>query len=199
MLSITSIFSTAPIEFRPYEGCTGWTPKNELVAHAHPVDFTISVKQTNLDVLRKTALDVSTPGHPSYGQYLTVKQIAELTAPKPEHMSTVVAWLKESGVSFEQKRELLLVKTTVNEASRLLDTSFATYTTGERSLVRASAYSLPDRVAGAVASVLGLHGLPLPERAPLISSGDPPGTAVAVTPKVIAGATYHTKAYHTIA
>jgi len=183
MLSIAS-FATLGVDYHPYGGCTGYTPTNELVLGNFPIDFTISLKQTNIDILKKTALEVNTPGAPSYGNFLTVHQIAELTAPKSEDVSTVTPWLRQHGVSFVQQRELLLVHSTVDEASRLLSTSFATYSNGERSLVRAGTYSLPADVAGSVATVLGLHGLPLPKRAPLVSSGDPPGTAAAVTPKV---------------
>ena len=134
------------------------TPADE----AARVHFTISLKQRNTDELKKIALDVSTPGHPRYGMHLSQREIDELTAPTPLHGEAVTAWLRSAGCTFDVKRELILVSTTVSTAASLLRTKFYVYRRGQSELLRASSYALPSHVSGSVATIFGLHGMPLP-------------------------------------
>ena len=134
--------------------------------------------------MKHAALAVSTPGHVEYGRFLSAKQLDALTAPAPAHVAAVSTWLDAAGVAYTRQRELVHVSTTVGAASALLSTSFATYTDADgRSIVRAAAYSLPTAVDNAVATIFGLHGLPLPSMKPLNAA---PGTIAKVTPSVIA-------------
>lgn len=52
-----------------------WKRHPAQVVDSALVEFTISVKQSNLEALYDKALAVSTPGNPSYGRYLTAGAI----------------------------------------------------------------------------------------------------------------------------
>ena len=165
----------------------GWVRHPMPVLHSEAVAFSVCLKERNREELFRTALDVSTPGHPSYGAFLTVAQIEQMTRPAAADMSAVTEWLDEHGAAYVRSRECLQVKTTVGAASRMLTTSFHTYhrTIDGRMKLRAGAYTLPPRVEQAVEAIFGLHGVPLPPRP------NPMPTAPAkVTPTVLAQ-TYH--------
>ena len=57
------------------------------------VDFTIAVKQQNLDKLASIAMAVSNPMSPSYTNYMTVAQIADMAAPTAADLAAVTGWL----------------------------------------------------------------------------------------------------------
>lgn len=147
-----------------------WTIRTSQVAPSSLVQFTISIRQRNLEKLFATALAVSTPGNPRYGKYLSRSEIDGLTAPSASDVHAVASWLDKHGVRWQRDRETLSVSTTAAAASELLRTKFGVYerSSDGRSIVRASDYELPASVASAVSAMFGLHGAPLPVRAPLL-------------------------------
>lgn len=164
----------------------------QVVVGSSLVEFTISVKQSNIEALYDKALAVSTPGNPLYGQYLTPNAIARLTAASSRDMRTVVTWLDEHGIDYARDKHILHVRTTAEAASKLLHTEFGMYrrSSDSRMVMRASDYELPASVALAVSAIFGLHGTPLPLPEPLTASSSAPAK---VTPAVLAQ-TYHVDA-----
>ena len=148
------IFASTALSARTYSSemaLDGW--KKHPLPPSSPVRFTVVLEQTNLDLIKRAALSVSTPGHKEYGNFLSAKQVDALTAPAPAHVATVTSWLNSAGIAYTRNREVLHVNATVGVASALLDTSFATYTDADgRAIVRASTYSLPSTVDKAVRS-----------------------------------------------
>ena len=141
-----------------------------------PFEFTISVKQQNLDELKRIALAVSTPGNPSYGQHLEQAAIDALTAPDAADMSAVTGWLTDANIPHTVHRENVRVSTTVAAAEALLSTTVFTFTekASGNTRLRASEYTLPPRVAAATAAVFNLRGLPLPPTAHLFAAAAKP-------------------------
>lgn len=83
------------------------------------------------------------------------------------------------------KDRIFTVEAPVASAERLLSTTFRRLRnrrTGQES-IRASSYTLPGSVAESVATIFGLHGLPLP---PKRANPEPPAQPAAVTPAVLA-------------
>jgi tripeptidyl-peptidase-1 len=162
---------------------TGWSRHPTPVDVSTELPFVISLTQRNLPELKKRAAAVSTPNSDEYGKFLSREQVQALTAPAPSHIRSVTAWLDKHQVPYTRANELLRVSATVDSAAALLSTTFAKYTdSGGRSIVRASAYSLPPDVAEAVATIFGLHGLPLPTAERNVRGSSP----AKVTPAVIA-------------
>ena len=80
-----------------------------------------------------------------------------------------------------------MVESDVHSAARLLKTSFRKLWNGKtkQSAVRAGSYTIPDEVEGAISTIFGLHGLPLPPRKTRVLNEDAADQAAAVTPDVI--------------
>ena len=150
------------------------------------VTFALHVKESNLDEVKRIALEVSDPSSSQYGEHLSPEALAELTAPAKEDVDTVRAWVQASGgLTKEVQGRRFEVTLDQTDAEKLLNTKFRSLInvqTGQRRLV-ASDYTLPADVHKATAAVFGLHGLPLPSRKTF--SGDRPGQPADVTPAVI--------------
>ena len=141
----------------------GWFRHPSEVDAGERISFVVALKQSNLEALFRTALAVSTPGHPRYGRHLTPARIREITAPAAADVAAVSSWLSAAGIAWERQHDSLHVQTTVGAASRLLSTEFGVYhrPVDGRTIVRASDYELPAQVAAAVAAIFNLHGTAL--------------------------------------
>jgi len=167
--------------------CCSWNKVNHFVSDEDPITVRFSVKQRNLDPLRKIAAEVSDPRSAKYGEYLSTAAVRELTQPDPADIKIVAEWLAQAGVPFDLPTggggEIVEARFTVATATRLLNTRFqyATSTATKQRALRAGDYWLPADLHAAVAAVYGLHGLPSPPREALRSATATP----AVTPKVL--------------
>lgn len=180
--ALVALTSAVRVEVPLYYEQFGWV---ERAAPRHePVSFTISLHQRNIPELKRRAIAVSTPGHPSYGAFLSNAELDKLTAPSPEVRTAIAAWLAEYNVHATFDRELVHCRAPVGVVSALLHTTFALYQKDSKTLVRASSgYSLPDHVAKHVATIFGLHGIPAPR--PAKPTAAAPSVAK-VTPAVLA-------------
>lgn len=167
----------------PREYFGDWKTVQRAAPH-ETVQFTVVVKEQNMDVVTEAARQVSDPDHPKYGQFFTTKQMEMLTMPAKNDFSTVFGWLKD--LPYTQKHSNLLVSCTVREAEALLNTTFSVLASDSQGLkvIKAGDYALPVDVQFSIKAIFGLHGIPRPSEKPLI--GAAPAT---VTPAVLA-ATY---------
>ena len=104
----------------------GWVHHHStFVPPTTPISFSICIKSANpMDHLFTAALEVSTPGLPRYGKFLTVEEIERLTAPSPADVNAVTAWLRSHDIGFTRNKECLLAEATVGKATDLLQTGF---------------------------------------------------------------------------
>jgi tripeptidyl-peptidase-1 len=97
VLQAAALVASATAAFvEPQQLVNGWSVAAPTAAGN--VQFTIALVQQNLPEMYRTASEVSDPQHPKYTQYLTGKEIAELTAPTAEDVSAVVGWLNTNNV-----------------------------------------------------------------------------------------------------
>jgi len=153
------------------------------------IQVTLVVKEQGAEAVRRTALAVSDPASPSYGEYLSANQIRALTAPKTQDMAAVTIWLNASSVEYQTRHSNVVSSMSVETASKLFSTEFhvAAHLVSGQSLIRASDYELPTTVEDSLSTVFGLHGLPLPPRQAIVAaSHGPPAGPAKVTPDVIA-------------
>ena len=170
----------------------------DAVDDAVPVSFTLSIRQRNVIELKRLALAVSEPSHPSYGKFASASEVAALTAPAAVDIDTVSQWLRDHQIgSFVVRQELVKATMSVSRASKLLNTTFTWWRGIDAHIdrpirvLRAAAFSLPERVARVVEASFGLHGLPLPPQhaTPLpLQAASGQATPLAVTPSVISTA-----------
>ena len=99
-----------------------------------------------------------------------------LSAPDPAHLEIIERWLGQHQISYTRpapSSTVLLVQTSVRAAEELLATEYrqlSSALTGQ-ALLRAGDVTLPEEVDN-VATIFGIHGLPLPERASMQSDAD---------------------------
>lgn len=161
----------------------GWTELDPADPN-HKLDLVFSLEAHNFEALTATALAVSDPSSPLYGQFLSATEIAELTQPAQEDINTITAWLHNAGVKFtaSRRKATIEVACSVAQAEALLATQFRNVIHPETNTksVRGGDYTLPANVASKIAGVFGVHGLPLTAKRAHVSA-EPAN----VTPSVI--------------
>ncbi len=130
----------------------GWNLK-AAAPSAQQLNLHIRLREENLDQLQKRTLEISDPDHRDYGKHLTKAEVDALTAPTQDTVDSVTKWLSSHGVDAGQVNSgFLSISVSVDQAKKLLDADYGVYThaaTG-RETVRATSYSLPGSVHGAI-------------------------------------------------
>lgn len=122
----------------------GWTQASTPDANT-VISLTIGLTQQNIDQLQSKLLAVSTPGNAEYGQYMDADEVNAFFAPDPAGVHAVQNWLGSAGVTqVTTDGHFVSFATTVQNANSLLNTTFATYTSGDVSKLRTTQYSVPD-------------------------------------------------------
>lgn len=118
-----------------------------------PATFTV-VLQQDFDGLEALLLEVSTPGSPKYGQYLSKQQADELFKPPDEAVSKVLTWLGERAIT-EYRIDGAFIDFTIDisTANALFDASYQFYESNGVTKLRAMEYSLPDEIQNLIALV----------------------------------------------
>jgi tripeptidyl-peptidase-1 len=123
----------------------GWTHTSTPHDSAQIV-LQIALPMQNLDQLEPKLAAASTPGSPSYGQYLDLDDIDEIFGAREESHTAVESWLSSSGVeNFTTKGNSIWFKTNVATANAMLDTTFKTYSDSVGATkLRTTEYSVPE-------------------------------------------------------
>lgn len=185
-----AIASTGPVLHQAPDLPCSWRKAAHFLPQEHPLTIRFSLKQQNLEALKRLASDVSDPRSSFYGRFVPRAEISRLTAPDSAHVEAVEDWLVNAGVTFNRigGGQTIEAVISVAAASKLLNTEFhhAYCEKTKQRVLRAGDFWLPSQVHEAVAAVYGLHGLPAPPREVLRSSAlDAPE----ITPAVLS-ATY---------
>eukprot|EP01096_Ripella_sp_DP13-Kostka_P009456 TRINITY_DN3635_c0_g1_i1.p1 TRINITY_DN3635_c0_g1~~TRINITY_DN3635_c0_g1_i1.p1 ORF type:complete len:554 (+),score=287.94 TRINITY_DN3635_c0_g1_i1:13-1674(+) len=129
-----------------------------------PLSLTLSLKQQNLDVIERELRLVSEPKSASYGKYWSIEKINEVIRPTEETRRSVISWLNENGIPFEQKIvDYIKIQCTVEQAQRLLNVQLNLFLHVDSSslLVRAlSHYSIPSDLVPHINLISGVLGFP---------------------------------------
>ncbi|KAJ2917101.1 hypothetical protein MD484_g3272, partial [Candolleomyces efflorescens] len=114
-------------------------------------DLHIGLTQSRIDDLLFRLMEVSEPTHSRYGKHLTKEEAEELVSSSSGSADTVMNWLTFHGVDASRIThrkaggDWLIVRATVAEAERLLNTKYHVYLhepSGEK-IIRTLTYSLP--------------------------------------------------------
>eukprot|EP00339_Tiarina_fusa_P004913 CAMPEP_0117044796 /NCGR_PEP_ID=MMETSP0472-20121206/31026_1 /TAXON_ID=693140 ORGANISM="Tiarina fusus, Strain LIS" /NCGR_SAMPLE_ID=MMETSP0472 /ASSEMBLY_ACC=CAM_ASM_000603 /LENGTH=486 /DNA_ID=CAMNT_0004756623 /DNA_START=155 /DNA_END=1615 /DNA_ORIENTATION=- len=131
-----------------------------------------------MDVMEKTLLRISDPREETYGQWLSLEEIAEIIAPSHSDLALVYSWLESfeiTGAGTRTTRDWVVVQTTVIKAERLLNCNIIYYRqrfTNQLIMRAIGDYHIPDDVAEVVDFVAGLQGFPYSSWQPSIYSGN---------------------------
>lgn len=114
--------------------------------------FTIALQLKNLDKLEDKLLELSTPGKPNYGKWMTKEEVDAMFGPSSEAVSTVTAWLTANGITgYRVDGGYIDFAADVTTANALLDANYQRYRHDGKIKLRTLGYSMPDQVAKHVA------------------------------------------------
>jgi tripeptidyl-peptidase-1 len=102
----------------------------------------------NTENLEAKLKDLSTPGSPNYGKWLTKEEVDALFPPTDGASAVVTSWLRSHGVDRIQEQGAdIKFAAPVRTINRLLNTTFAYYNVAGSRKLRTTEYSVPDHVA----------------------------------------------------
>jgi len=144
----------------------GWSLVGRCDSH-QMVDFTIGLKQTNLEKLEAAFWDVADPASSSWQNFKTVEEIDAMIAPKEEHVASVQSWLKSSlssSAKIEMRGDSVKVHSTAKDAEKLFNAEMHIFTheNGHLSAKAMGELSIPTGVARAVDLVAGITDFAMP-------------------------------------
>ncbi|KAI0468320.1 tripeptidyl-peptidase [Xylaria cf. heliscus] len=126
----------------------GWTQVRQA-ALDEPITLRVALPQQHAAELEQAVIEMSTPGHPSYGKHLSRLELRSYTAPTEEALSSVISWLSKSNIKPLVNNDWITFSTNVETANELLNTTFAwyQYEKGGSPKLRTLDYSVPDELA----------------------------------------------------
>ncbi|KAF8972690.1 peptidase S8/S53 domain-containing protein [Flammula alnicola] len=131
----------------------GWELKAPAPAN-YMFDLRIGLKQHGIDDLIDNLMEISDPFHSRYSQHLTKEEVEAFTAPHPDSVEAIDAWLEFHGIDASsalqrsKAGEWITLRVSVEQAERMLGTKYNVYhhaTSGE-DVVRTLGYSLPKEL-----------------------------------------------------
>ena len=129
----------------------GWR-QGPRVPASSILNFRIALKQANAFAFEQHVIDISTPGHPQYGQHMQHDEIKTMLRPGAAASAAVLAWLTSQGVphgAIEDDGDWINFKVPAIDAERILNTQFHLYSNAVNKVnsIRTLHYSVPPRVA----------------------------------------------------
>ncbi|KAJ7911828.1 family S53 protease [Mycena leptocephala] len=115
----------------------------------------LALTQGNIFGLQDTVYEISTPGNPRYGQYLTQDEVNDFVRPSAVTLSQVNSWLASSDLTaspITPAGDWIAVNMTVSQANALLVADFSTFQNSEtnQTVVRTLSYSIPSNLKASI-------------------------------------------------
>ncbi|EFR02880.1 tripeptidyl-peptidase 1 [Nannizzia gypsea CBS 118893] len=113
------------------------------------VRMNLALVQRNAHVFEQMVLDISTPGHRSYGKHLSRRDLKRLLRPRLETSDLVLSWLKDSGIpkrSIVNDGDWIHFVVSISQAEKMLKARFYHFHDLQDprvSIIRTLNYSVP--------------------------------------------------------
>jgi tripeptidyl-peptidase-1 len=135
------------------------------------ISIAMTIQNVNFGV--EALLRISDPSSPHYSHYLSAKDVARMFAPRPDAVSDVFKWLRESGidmtlVSLSHGGSHLSLSLSVQQATLLLKTTFyhqVHQKTGQEEIA-CQDYYLPESLARSIDYILTSSSVPTHRQIP---------------------------------
>lgn len=129
----------------------GWT-QQEAPPPDTLIQFRLAVRQENGWLFEQAVLDLSTPGHPNYGQYMKRDQVQQFLKPLPHVSESILLWLQQGGVpktAITDHGDWVNFKISVAQAESLLRTKFYYFSNLVRNvrIIRTLEYCVPPEIS----------------------------------------------------
>ncbi|KAJ5153294.1 polynucleotide 3'-phosphatase [Penicillium canariense] len=127
----------------------GWSKRNKPPSSTL-MQFRLELGVPNIISLEKEVMDLSTPGHPKYGQHMKREQVEDLLRPFPTVSEQVFTWLYSHvfNDSIKLYGNWISFTASISQAEQLLNTQFFYYhhDASQTTLIRTLEYSLPSEI-----------------------------------------------------
>lgn len=114
------------------------------------MQFQVALREQNIASFQQLVLDLSTPGHATYGKHLEGHEVYDILKPAQHGVDTVRRWLESNNITnIRHNGHFITFQTDVETASNMLETRFNWYRNdveGDEKL-RALRYSLPEDIS----------------------------------------------------
>ncbi|KAF7359720.1 Serine protease S53 [Mycena venus] len=115
----------------------------------------LALAQSNIQGLQDAVYDISTPGGPRYGQYLTQAEVDDYVVPSAETLDRVNTWLAASNLMaspLTSAGDWVKVNMTVAQANTLLAADFSTFQIAatNQTVIRTLSYSIPSALQNSI-------------------------------------------------
>ncbi|KAH8673329.1 peptidase S8/S53 domain-containing protein [Xylariales sp. PMI_506] len=145
----TTTTSAAIKEFESIaEAPRGWSKVDSTFDKTtYDMELRIQLTMQNIDEFNAHAVDIATPGHPLYGQHMSLAEIDAIVAPKAESAPAVMQWLKDNGLvgKLSTRGNVITAQTTVDKVESLLNTQYDLYKNDEgKNVARTLSWSIPE-------------------------------------------------------
>lgn len=131
------------------------------------LDLHILLNHARRAELDQLILDIATPSHPEFGNFLSREQLKEYHQPSESALGDTKAWLEGNNISSGAYQivhfgDQISLKISVKEAEALLDTTFYEFTRDGQShgIIRAKQYSLPKYLHKHISTIVPVVRLP---------------------------------------
>jgi tripeptidyl-peptidase-1 len=101
--------------------------KLERINNNEIVEFTIALRQRNLDMLNEVFEDRTNPLSKNFRQWLSIQEIQAIIAPKVEDVARVFEWLNVEGIEATPYGDFIKVEGKVETVEKLLQTELYHY------------------------------------------------------------------------
>ncbi|EAW09485.1 S53 family peptidase [Aspergillus clavatus NRRL 1] len=137
-------------------------PENWVKRNAAPgselVRFRLAMEQIKTAEFEKRVIDMSTPGHRSYGHHMNRDELKEFLRPSEQTLDNVLAWLKAESVSansIENHGNWVTFTVPVSHAEQMLKTRFYTFQHKETGamVIRTLEYSVPKQIHSSIQTI----------------------------------------------
>ncbi|KAF9880601.1 hypothetical protein CkaCkLH20_01643 [Colletotrichum karsti] len=129
----------------------------------HRAIIALTLHPEDPDLLERTLYDVSTPGSPRYGKYLTREEALSLTKPSNASFETVAQWLDMNGVPTGEMTtgyDWIRVPMKYSAAQNLFDTDMSfSMLPGDVIIPSIDSYTVPEKLVSHIAMIQCIHPL----------------------------------------
>ena len=132
----------------------GWTQG----AAANPnaiLNLRLAVHQPKAEEFEKRVIELSTPGHPTYGRHMKREEVRDFLQPEKHVSEALNSWLRKEGIprtDIEDLGDWIKFRVPVSKAEKMLDTRFYNFHSEDNkdNMIRTLEYSVPEELASHV-------------------------------------------------
>ncbi|KAL5365735.1 peptidase S8/S53 domain-containing protein [Aspergillus floccosus] len=127
----------------------GWT-KGPPAAPSKPMKLRLGIHQENAAAFEQKVIDLSTPGHGTYGRHMQLHEIRDFLRPSDDASNRILSWLREQvpAEAIEDHGNWITFTVPISQAETLLDTQFYEFhhQKSGSAVTRTLQYSVPEDV-----------------------------------------------------